>query len=116
MAYVVVSLIIILIFGSCYILKNEYKWLYYKIKPYLTWRFILCFGIGWMITNGWCYVFIWLGTQFKIYWMLSVGLAYAAFLYFPFTAEKVVTIAIAIWLHKLFFPNRSTDELLSRFK
>ncbi len=46
-----------------------------------------------------------LGTFFGIKWMIAVGGAYMAFLWFPFTPEKIVTVFIAIWLLRLLFPN-----------
>ena len=46
-----------------------------------------------------------LGTFFGINWMVAVGGAYMAFLWFPFTPEKIVTVFIAIWLLRLIFPN-----------
>ena len=58
-----------------------------------------------MITNGWCYLFILFGSIFDIQWMWAVGTGYAAILYLPFTAEKIVTIPLAIWFQTLFFKN-----------
>lgn len=76
-------------------------------------RLLLCLGIGWMITNGWCYLFLFFGLRFGIGWMAAVGGAYAAFLWFPFTPEKIVTVAIALFLLRLFFPHdRATLAVL----
>ncbi len=68
-------------------------------------RLLLCFAIGWMITNGWSYVFIVVGSLFNIQWMSAVGAAYLAFLWLPISAEKIITCAIAIFLLKKFFPD-----------
>ena len=43
----------------------------------------------------------WLGIN----WMLAVGTAYAAFLWFPFTPEKLITVIISLFLLKRLFPN-----------
>ena len=67
-------------------------------------RFLLCFGLAWMITNGWCHIFIGVGTFYEIGWMLAVGTTYLAFLWLPFTPEKIVTVPIAIAFLKWFFP------------
>lgn len=67
-------------------------------------RFLLCFGIGWLITNGWAYVMMSLGAYFKIEWMMAVSGAYLTFLWFPFSPEKVATVAIALFLLRLIFP------------
>ena len=78
--------------------------LYDYIKPFLNWRFIISFGIAWMITNGWSYVFVILGPILQLKWMTTVGLSYQAFLWLPVTPEKLVTIPIAIWFHRILFP------------
>ena len=67
-------------------------------------RLLLCFGIAWMITNGWSYILIGLGTFFDINWMVAVGSAYLAFLWLPISPEKIITIPIAITLLRLLFP------------
>jgi len=68
-------------------------------------KLLLCFGIAWMITNGWAYVLTGLGAIFEISWMVAVGGAYLAALWVPFTPEKILTLIISIWLLKLLFPN-----------
>ena len=89
------------------------KMLWHKIKPYLTWHFLLCFGIAWMITNGWSYIFIILGSSLDIRWMLKIGFGYLAFLWLPTTPEKIITIPIACWLVRKIFPNDfKTQELI----
>lgn len=73
----------------------------FVLNPHL----LICFGIAWMITNGWCYLFIAFGSIFKINWMSIAGSAYAAFLWLPFTPEKVITVIISIFLLRLIFPD-----------
>ena len=68
-------------------------------------KLLLCFGIAWMITNGWSYVITGLGALFEISWMMAIGGAYLTALWVPFTPEKILTLIIAIWLLKLLFPN-----------
>ena len=70
----------------------------------LNWRFLICFGLAWMITNGWSYVLFALGTVTGSTWMLAVSGAYLAFLWLPISPEKVVTCAIALLLVRLMFP------------
>lgn len=67
-------------------------------------RLLLCFGIAWIITNGWAYIMLGLGILFHITWMKGVAGAYLAFLWLPFTAEKIVTVAITIFLLRTLFP------------
>jgi hypothetical protein len=89
------------------IIKQEHirpilKDLYNAIKPYLTWSMLISFGIAWFITNGWCYLLIIIGKG----WVRAIALAYAGFLYLPFTIEKPITIWIATRIQKLLFIRR----------
>ena len=77
---------------------------------------ILCFFIAWMITNGWSYIFIAIGSLKDIEWMLDVGLAYQAFLWLPITPEKLVTIPIAMWLNLKVFKDAKTAAALAALK
>ena len=67
-------------------------------------RLLLCLGIAWMITNGWSYIFVAVGTALGIGWMAAVGGAYLTFLWVPFTPEKILTVIIAILLLRKLFP------------
>lgn len=70
-----------------------------------------------MITNGWAYVLLGLGTAFSISWMIAVAGAYLSFLWLPITPEKVITIPIAIGLLRLLFPNdEKTLGILNKAK
>lgn len=68
-------------------------------------RLLLCLGIAWIITNGWSYILLAVGTILKIKWMMAVAGAYMTFLWFPFTPEKLATVIIAMFLLKRLFPN-----------
>jgi len=68
-------------------------------------RLLLCFGIGWIITNGWSYIAFVLGTRFELPWLTAIATGYLAFLWFPFSPEKLVTVAIAMVLLRYLFPN-----------
>ena len=80
--------------------QNLKKTLQFIANP----RLLLCFMIGWMITNGWSYIVFGLGTYFEIEWMIALGGAYMALLWLPFTPEKIITCAIAIALLRWLFP------------
>ena len=81
------------------VFHEMWEWLKKAIKPYLTWSMFISFGIAWFITNGWCYVLIIIGKG----WVRAIALAYAGFLYLPFTIEKPITIWIATRIQKLLF-------------
>ena len=68
-------------------------------------RFLLCFGIAWLITNGWSYIMLGVGTYFGIGWMIAVATAYLAFLWLPVSPEKIVTVLIAMALLRFLFPH-----------
>ena len=92
-------------------------WLKKILQFLLNPRFVLCFGIAWMFTNGWSYILFALGTFLKIGWMIAVGGGYMAFLWLPVSPEKIVTVAIAIWLLKRLFPkDEKTLAVLIRMK
>ncbi len=68
-------------------------------------RLLLCLGIAWIITNGWSYITFALGTYFKIGWLMAISGGYLTFLWLPISPEKILTVAIAILLLRLIFPN-----------
>ena len=80
--------------------KNLKKTLQFIANP----RLILCFMIGWLITNGWSYVMFGVGTYLGIEWMIAVSGAYLAFLWLPISPEKIITCAIALALLRWLFP------------
>ena len=82
-------------------MKNKLK----KIFQFITNpRLLLCIAIAWLITNGWSYILLGIGTYFNIGWMTTVASTYVAFLWLPVSPEKIVTFAIAIVLLRVLFP------------
>ncbi len=75
----------------------------------LNWRFLVCFGIAWMITNGWSYIVfgigVWTGSEI----LIAIGGAYLAFLWLPISPEKVVTLAIGFFLVRRLFPKHNEE-------
>ncbi len=67
-------------------------------------RLLLCFGIAWIITNGWAYITLAVATHFKIGWLIALSGGYLALMWVPGTPEKIVTVAISIFLLRLLFP------------
>lgn len=82
------------------ILPAAKKVLMFFLNP----RLLLCVFIAWMITNGWSYVFTVVGAAAGIKWMTVTGAAYMGFLWLPFTPEKIVTVILAMFFLRLFFP------------
>lgn len=86
-------------------MKGKWRAIVKKLALFITNpRLLLCFGIAWFITNGWSYVMFGFGTYLGIPWMIAVGGAYLAFLWIPFTPEKIVTVIISMFLLRLLFP------------
>ena len=73
----------------------------------LNWRFLVCFGIAWMITNGWSYVLLGVGLLTNVHWITAVATAYLAFLWLPISPEKIVTFAIGLFLVRRLFPKHN---------
>ncbi|MBR6633791.1 MAG: hypothetical protein IKL05_05765 [Clostridia bacterium] len=89
------------------VLKNVIEFL---LNP----RLLLCFGIAWLITNGWSYILFTVGTVYEITWMVTLSGAYLTFLWLPVSPEKLVTVALAVALLRIFFPN--DQKTLSKLK
>ena len=96
-----------------------------KIKYYLKTiiefilnpRLLLCFGIAWIITNGWAYITVAIAAWLKLEWLGAIAGAYLAALWIPFTPEKIITVIIAIFLLRLLFPHdKKTLEKLHDMK
>lgn len=81
-------------------------------------RLLLCLLIAWMITNGWSYIMLGIGSYYHIQWMITVSSAYLAFLWLPISPEKVVTLIIAIVLLRFLFPRdqKTLAILMSLYK
>ena len=80
-----------------------------KIKPYLHWKMLLVFGSVWVLTNGIWYVlaFTPIGIPEWIRWFAR---GYIAFLYMPFTAEKVVIAYVSTRIYKKLFKEEIKSE------
>ena len=84
--------------------KDWFKRLLVKALQFiLNPRLLLCFGIAWMITNGWSYIALAVGTWLQIPWMIAIATAYLTILWLP-SPEKILTCAIAIILLRILFP------------
>ena len=87
-------------------LKEKIKhWIKTIVEFILNPRLLLCCGIAWIITNGWAYIATSLAVWLKLDWLGAIAAAYLAALWIPFTPEKIITVIIAIFLLRLFFPN-----------
>lgn len=107
--YGTILLVLICIFGNKtntrQVFRNLLEWLLQVVKILITPKLLMTFGIAWFITNGWSYFILVLGEVLHNDIMLWIGGSYQAFLWFPLSMEKVITVAIALWLAKWFFPN-----------
>lgn len=98
--------------------KEKIKfWIKTILEFCLNPRLILCFGIAWIITNGWAYITLAISTWLRIGWLMAISGGYLAALWVPFTPEKIITLIIAIFLLKRLFPNdKKTLEKLHNMK
>jgi len=73
-------------------------------KPYFTWKMLPCLILAWIITNGWAYIFIILGSKLGINWMTIAGTTWATILWMPWTLEKpLVTIPLSLLFYRLIY-------------
>lgn len=78
-------------------------------------RFVLCYGLAWLITNGWAYICTGIGMLADIEWLTGISAGYLTLIWIPLTPEKIITAAIAIFLLKRLFPNdQKTLAVLKR--
>jgi len=86
------------------------------LRSLLNVHFLICFGLGWMATNGWAYLFLLAGILCRNTVWSAVASGYLAFLWLPFTPEKIITVMIASLLMKMLFPRdfETVDGLLGR--
>jgi hypothetical protein len=78
------------------------------LNPHL----VICFLIAWIITNGWAYVALGVGTYYEYKWLAAIAATYLAILWSPLCAEGILTFLIAIFLMQKLFPN---DERTLKF-
>ena len=107
-------------------LKNNYFKRCIAILKKVAWfilnpRLLLCYGLAWLLTNGWAYATSVLGTYFDLEWLVVVASSYLALIWLPFTPEKIITVGIAMVLLRLLFPKdektlRVLEDLYSRAK
>lgn len=99
-------------------LKQKIKyWIKIVVEFILNPRLLLCFGLAWIITNGWAYITAAIAMWLDISWLAAIAGGYLTALWIPFTPEKIITVIIAIFLLKLFFPkDKKTLEKLHNMK
>ena len=69
------------------------------ISPFLNWRILVIYVPIWFLMSGWTYLFIFLGTRYKISWMLASGTFWATLLWLPITPEKLITIPLTLLIY-----------------
>jgi len=81
-------------------------WVWTKnfVKLLINWKFLLSFGIAWILFNGIWYVGLGFGIVYNITWLKTICGAYVTMLYMPWTAEKLITVPLGIVFAKWFFP------------
>ncbi len=55
----------------------------------------------WMLTNGWAYVAA--AAPFTPTWLRVVAISWLAFLYMPFTPEKIIIVIFAPIIYRLIY-------------
>lgn len=89
------------------------RWLLKYLRPFANWRFLISFGLAWIITNGIWYAFAFIPMKLPD-WLVWFSRSYIAFLYIPTTPEKLITIPLAIFFQtQLFKGDQKTKEQLN---
>lgn len=73
---------------------------------------MISFGAAWCITNGIWYVLAFAPINLPE-WLIWTSRSYIAFLYLPFTPEKLITIPLAIFFQIKLFKNEKTQQQLN---
>jgi len=74
------------------------------LRPFANWRFLICFGAAWVITNGVWYVM----AYAPILWVPIILKKFAQwYIIFIWTVgpEKIITIPLSVWFLVRFFKN-----------
>lgn len=71
---------------------------------------LICYGIAWIITNGWSYLALVVGLMCRWKWLYGVAGTYLTILWIPGTPEKLVTALIALWLLRRLYPRDVQDN------
>jgi hypothetical protein len=91
---------------------KQSRWKTY-LRPFASWRFLIAFGAAWVITNGLWYVIAFAPIDFLPSWLVWFARSYIAFIYLPWSPEKLITFPIAIWFHiKVFKKDIKTRKQL----
>lgn len=95
-------------------LKAFFRKLKIYLRPFLSWRFLVCYLIAW----SWhilLYLGIVMGLVFSITWLYSFCIGFYGLLWTPFFNENFFQIPIAIWLNvKIFKNDKVTAKHLER--
>ena len=86
--------------------------LWKAVKPYCTWKMLPIALSIWVLTNGVWYALAVI-PQTPL-WLRSIALGWLAFLYVPFTPEKIVIVVFAPiiyrWIYKEEFKGEIENE------
>lgn len=88
---------------------NYIKKIYNGVKPYLTWKMLPIVFTIYFFTNGMWYALAVI-PQTPL-WLRSIALAYLAFLYMPFTPEKIVIIVFAPIIYRWVYKEEFKGEM-----
>lgn len=97
-------------------MKKFWEKLKIYLRPFLSWRFLVCYLIAW----SWhipIYCGIICGYIFDIPWLYTTGWTIVVIMFSPICKEDLFQIPIAIWLNiKLFKNDEKTSKHLEVLK
>lgn len=75
------------------------------LKHFLNWKFLISFGLAWLIMHGWSFVFVFLGgINEELSWMLIPGGFWVGLIMMPNGFGILATIPLATVFQLWFFP------------
>lgn len=73
------------------------------VKPYLTPKMIPIILVIWLCTNGVWYAIAFAPFDFIPLWLATFAKGYLALLWMPFSIEKPIIIALAIFIYRFVY-------------
>jgi hypothetical protein len=107
---ILISYFTLFIIKRIIFLRHELYTLWLYVKPFLTWRIIVCYLPFWFLATGWAWVFSVIGKG----WFRAFAISWLGIMWLPCCPEKIITIPLAIWLHIKIFPNHSVPKILQQ--
>lgn len=86
-------------------MKKLLKKIWIYIRPFVSLKFLISYIIPFMIVNGWAWIGAILLPFIGANWFTVASTTWLSILFLPFCPEKLITLPLAIFIHKRLFKN-----------